>query len=93
MGAIAEVGPGGHYLGCAHTQANFKSAFWRTNLLDYKPFETWEEEGARDTVTLAAKRVETLLNTYQQPELDPGIAEALDAYVATKKASMPDAFT
>ena len=93
MGAIAEVGPGGHYLGCAHTQANFKNAFWRTNLLDYKPFETWEEEGARDTVALAAQRVETLLNTYRQPELDPGIAEALDAYVATKKASMPDAFT
>ena len=49
MGAIEEVGPGGHYLGCAHTQANFKSAFWRSTLLDYKPFETWEDEGARDT--------------------------------------------
>ena len=30
MDAIREVGPGGHYLGCAHTQANFKEAFWRT---------------------------------------------------------------
>ena len=38
MDAIREVGPGGHYLGCAHTQANFKDAFWRTDLLDYKPF-------------------------------------------------------
>ena len=38
MGAIREVGPGGHYLGCAHTQANFKDAFWRSDLLDYKPF-------------------------------------------------------
>lgn len=46
MDAIREVGPGGHYLGCAHTQANFKEAFWKTDLLDYKPFETWEEEGA-----------------------------------------------
>jgi len=41
MGAIAEVGPGGHYLGCEHTQNNFKDAFWRSDLLDYKPFETW----------------------------------------------------
>ena len=35
MDAIREVGPGGHYLGCAHTQANFKAAFWKSDLLDY----------------------------------------------------------
>jgi len=92
MDAIAEVGPGGHYLGCAHTQANFKEAFWRTDLLDYKPFETWEEEGARDTQSLASARVAHLLNTYQQPALDPAVAEALDAYVSQKKSAMPDAF-
>ncbi|MCB1311528.1 MAG: trimethylamine methyltransferase family protein, partial [Sedimentitalea sp.] len=92
MDAIAEVGPGGHYLGCAHTQANFKSAFWRTELFDYKPFETWDEEGARDTQALAALRVEHLLASYQQPALDPEIAGRLAAYVAEKKASMPDAF-
>ena len=91
-GVIAEVGPGGHYLGCAHTQAHFKQAFWRTDLLDYKPFETWEEEGARDTQTLASARVAQLLQSYQQPALDPALAEALAAYVAAKKASMPDAF-
>ena len=91
MDAIREVGPGGHYLGCAHTQANFKTSFWRSDVLDYKPFETWEDEGARDSAQLATKRVETLLAQYQQPALDPAIAEALDAYVAQKKASMPDA--
>ncbi|MFP4326812.1 MAG: trimethylamine methyltransferase family protein, partial [Paracoccaceae bacterium] len=93
MDAIREVGPGGHYLGCAHTQAHFKDAFWRTELFDYKPFETWDEEGARDTVTLAAERVERLLGQYQQPAMDPAVAEALSAYVAGKKAAMPDAFS
>lgn len=93
MDAIREVGPGGHYLGCAHTQANFKDAFWRSDLLDYKPFETWEEEGARDTRQLAASRVEKLLSDYQQPMLDPNIEQALRAYVAERKASMPDSFT
>ncbi len=92
MDAIAEVGPGGHYLGCAHTQANFKSAFWRSDLLDYKPFETWDEEGARDTQALATQRVQRMLDTYQQPVLDPEIEAALRAYVAEKKASLPDAF-
>ena len=92
MDAIREVGPGGHYLGCAHTQANFKTAFWRSDLFDYKPFETWSEEGARDTMALASVRVKRQLETYQQPALDPAIAEALEAFVAQKKAEAPDAF-
>jgi trimethylamine--corrinoid protein Co-methyltransferase len=93
MDAIREVGPGGHYLGCAHTQANFKDAFWRTNVLDYKPFETWADEGERDTVALAADRVARTLADYTPPPLDPGIAEALTDYVARRKAAEPDAFS
>jgi len=93
MDAIREVGPGGHYLGCAHTQANFKDAFWRTNVLDYKPFETWDEEGARDSMTLASAKVKSMLDTYEKPAIDPEIEAALVAYVENKKASMPDSFT
>ncbi len=92
MDAIREVGPGGHYLGCAHTQSNFKEAFWRTNVLDYKPFETWADEGARDTHTLAAARVDRMLGDYVAPEMDPAIDEALKAYMAERKSSEPDAF-
>ncbi|WP_299959123.1 trimethylamine methyltransferase family protein [uncultured Roseobacter sp.] len=92
MDAIREVGPGGHYLGCDHTQRNFKSAFWKSDLLDYKPFETWEDEGARDTQTLASLRVEKMLADYQQPALDPSINEALSDYIARKKAAEPDSF-
>ena len=92
MDAIREVGPGGHYLGCEHTQANFKTAFWRSDLLDYKPFETWAEDGARDTQTLATERVAKMLGDYQKPALDAGIEEALNDYVARRKSEMPDAF-
>jgi trimethylamine--corrinoid protein Co-methyltransferase len=92
MDAIREVGPGGHFLGCAHTQAHFKDAFWRTDLLDYKPFETWDEDGARDTQVLAAARVTKLLADYRQPSLDAAVAEALDGFVAQRKAAQPDAF-
>ena len=92
LDAIREVGPGGHYLGCAHTQANFKEAFWRTEVLDYKPFETWEEEGAKDSMNLASLKVEQMLANYQQPSLSLDTAEALAAYIANKKSSMPDSF-
>ena len=93
MDAIREVGPGGHYLGCAHTQANFKDAFWRSDLLDYKPFETWSDEGGRSTIELASARVAKLLSDYQTPALDPAIHDALRDFVGRRKAEMPDSFT
>ena len=62
------------------------------DLLDYKPFETWDEEGARDTQALAGVRVKKMLGDYQAPAMDEGKREELDDYVARKKASMPDAF-
>lgn len=92
MGAIAEVGPGGHFLGCQHTQDNFKSAFWRTEVLDYRPFETWAEAGEPASMTLANARMRRSLAEYEAPPLDPGIDEALRDFVARRKASEPDAF-
>ena len=49
-------------------------------------------QGARDTMLLAAQRIEKLMDNYQKPELDPAIAEALETYVVQKKASVPDSF-
>ncbi|MEM9783232.1 MAG: trimethylamine methyltransferase family protein [Pseudomonadota bacterium] len=92
MDALREVGPSGHFLGCSHTQANFKTAFWRSNVLDYRPFETWADDGGPDTFSAAAKRVDRLLSDYTPPPLDPAIGEALTAFVAERKAAEPDAF-
>ena len=32
LDAIREVGPGGYYLGCDHTNRNWKSALWESKL-------------------------------------------------------------
>ncbi len=92
MDAIAEVGPGGHFLGCDHTQRNFKDSFWKSGVLDYKPFETWQDEGSKDTMTLANEKVRRMLSEYTQPAIDPVVDEELKAYIAGRKASEPDAF-
>lgn len=92
LGAIAEVGPGGHFLGCQHTQDNFKSAFWRTEVLDYRPFETWAEAGGPDSMQLANARMRRMLAEYEAPPVDPGVAEALQEFVDRRKAAEPDAF-
>jgi len=61
-------------------------------VLDYKPFETWLEDGAKDTMSLAADRVKVQLSNYQKPSIDIAIEEALNEYVTKKKASVPDSF-
>ena len=92
MDAIREVGPGSHFLGCAHTQANYQTAFWRSGVFDYRPFETWKEDGEPDTVELASQRVDKLLRDYEKPALDAAVEEALGEFVQKKKDSIPDAF-
>ena len=61
-------------------------------MLDYKPFETWLEDGAKDTMSLAADRVKVQLSNYQKPSIDIAIEEALNEFVTKKKASVPDSF-
>jgi trimethylamine--corrinoid protein Co-methyltransferase len=93
MDAIREVGPGSHYLGCSHTQANFQTAFFRSNLADNNSYEQWLAEGEKRIETRANALCRSWLESYQAPELDPGIDEALQAFIRGRKDSMPDAFT
>jgi len=92
MDAIREVGPGSHFLGCAHTQANFETAFYRSSIADNNSFEQWEAEGAQDASQRASTRCKKMLADYQAPPLDPAVDEALQAFIREKKDSMPDAF-
>ena len=92
MDAIREVGPGVHFLGCDHTQKNFKTAFYRSPITDNNSFEQWEIEGSLDHAQRANVRCKKLLADYQAPELDPAIDEALLDFIKQRKDSMPDAF-
>ena len=92
LDAVREVGPGGHYLGCAHTQANFETAFYRSTVADSNSYEQWKSDGGLDEAQRANRLWKQLLADYQRPAMDPGVDEALQAYVAKRKESMPDAF-
>jgi trimethylamine---corrinoid protein Co-methyltransferase len=90
MDAIREVGPGSHYLGCSHTQANFENAFWRSGLADNNSFEQWRDDGGKDIVMRANATWKKMLADYQAPALDPGIDEQLLAFMAKRKETLPD---
>lgn len=88
--AYREVQPAGHFLGCAHTMANYTTAFYDATLSDDRPFETWSEDGSLDSAQRANRRWKAALAEYQAPDIDPGVDEALRDYIDRKKASMPD---
>jgi len=90
MDAIREVGPGRHFLGCAHTQANFETAFYRSPLADNNSVEQWEAEGAKDMIVRANALWKKQLAEYEPPPLDPAVDEALVDYMNRRKASFPD---
>ncbi|MCF1505726.1 trimethylamine methyltransferase family protein [Afifella sp. H1R] len=93
MDAIREVGPGSHYLGCAHTQANFETAFYRSPVADNNSFEQWLAEGSKTAEERANGLWKKWLAEYEAPPLDEGIDAALKEFIETTKASMPDAFS
>jgi trimethylamine--corrinoid protein Co-methyltransferase len=91
LDALREVGPGNHFLGCAHTQANFESAFWRSEIADNNSFEQWESEGSLDAAQRANARWKSALANYQAPPIDIAIDEELLEYIKVRKAAFPDA--
>ena len=92
LDAFAEVGPGNHFFGCAHTMANYEHAFWDSQTADNEPFEKWEAAGSVDAATRANRRWKKVLAEYEAPPLDEGLDEALRAFMDRKKAGMPDAW-
>jgi trimethylamine--corrinoid protein Co-methyltransferase len=88
--AIVENGPGQHFLGTAHTLANFETAFYRSEIADNNSFEQWQEDGSLDAAQRANAIWKRMLRDYEAPPLDEGIDEALQEFIAKRKASMPD---
>ena len=85
LDAIAEVGPGGHFFGTAHTLERYEAAFYRPLISDWRNFETWQADGARTATERANAAWKRLLAEATPPPLEPAILEAIDAFVARRK--------
>ena len=83
--AIADVGPGGHFFGTAHTLERYETAFYRPILSDWRNFETWQADGARTATERANGIWKRLLADAVPPPLDEARAEALDAFVEARR--------
>ena len=85
LDAIREVGPGGHFFGCAHTQERYETAFFAPMLSDWRNAQAWEIAGRPDAYEKAEQVKDQLLAAYEEPPMDEGIREELAAFVARRK--------
>lgn len=90
MDALREVGPGSHFLGAAHTQANFETAFYRSTVADNNSFEQWEQDGSLDAAQRANGIWKRMLREYEAPPLDPAVDEALLEFIRRRKSEFED---
>ena len=84
--AVREVGPGGHYFGCAHTQARYTDAFYSPIASDWRNYEAWAQDGAVETPERAHRIYRGIIDSFEAPAMDEGIREELAAFVARRKA-------
>ena len=90
LDAILENPHGQHFLGAAHTLANFEHAFYRSETADNGSFEQWAEEGSRDSVVRANVMWKKRLSAYEAPKLDSAIDEELRQFMARRKEELPN---
>lgn len=89
LAAVRDVGPGGHYLGHPHTQANFERAFFMPRLFDNNSIEQWQAEGSQELTERALKYARKLLDDYEEPKLDVAVDDALLDYIARREREIP----
>ena len=90
--AIAEVGPAGNFLSCAHTMARYKTVFYQPSNADGDSFEQWSAAGGLDAAGRATRQRHAMLAEYEAPALDPEIDAALKAFMDARRAVLPDSF-
>ena len=92
LSAMRENSPGQHFLGTAHTLANFETAFYRSDIADNNSYEQWLEDGGLNASQRANKLWKDRLASYEPPVLDEAIDAELKEFIARRKAVLPDAF-
>ncbi len=86
--AMREVGPGGHFFGCAHTMERYKTAFYEPFISDWQNSENWTLAGAKDATTRATELWPKVLADFTPPPVDPSMRDALEAYMAQRKEAL-----
>jgi trimethylamine---corrinoid protein Co-methyltransferase len=83
--AIKEVGAGGHYFGCQHTQDRYQTAFYAPFVSDWRNYEAWQADGSVWTTERAHRLYKAILAEFEEPAMDHAAREELTRFVARRK--------
>ena len=83
--AIREVGSGGHYFGCQHTQDRYEKAFYSPMVSDWSNFEAWDLNGGVWTAERSHKIYRAIIDEWEAPFMDLAIKEELQEFVTRRK--------
>lgn len=89
LAAVRDIGPGGHYLGHPHTQANFERAFFMPKLFDNSSYDQWEADGSKETTARALDFAKKQLREYEPPELEQAKNDELLDFIARREREVP----
>lgn len=78
---IADVGPGGHFLGEKHTLDHFRE-FWQPELMDRNKVDDWEAAGSKTLGGRVQEKLVEILDTHQPPELPEGVPARIEEVLA-----------
>ena len=90
LNAIRDVGPSGHFFGHRHTIEHYDSAFYHPMTAETGTWDQWVEEGRQDVEARAAAVAASLVDSFEPPPLDEGVAQGLDEFIARRRRELPD---
>jgi trimethylamine--corrinoid protein Co-methyltransferase len=90
LDTIREEGPGGMFLGSLHTYKNYREQLFMSPLFRSQAFPTWTKQGSRRADEQATVEWRRLLDSYEDPGIDPALDEELRAFIAGRKRELDD---
>lgn len=82
LDAIAEAGPGGHYMTSEHTYRHLRESQWRPTILNRRGRDKWEADGSPDLREKARRKAVDLLANHQVEPLPAALAERADTLLS-----------
>jgi trimethylamine--corrinoid protein Co-methyltransferase len=85
---MREEGPGGMFLAADHTLAHFREWMFMSPLFRSQAYVTWQKQGSATTDTLATAEWKKLLESYEDPGIDPAVDEELQEYMQRRRVEI-----
>ena len=84
--AVEEAGIGGQFLTQPRTFQLCRSEYFQPDLFSHDSHDAWSRKGAQTMSERAEQKLKERLDAYVEPEMDPEVRAALEAYVEKRKA-------